>query len=67
MRFSKVIDPEGVAAISRWLSEATPPVRVKKMNWHPEGVQASCLLLASLRDAPFAACLPVVSLGSPTG
>ena len=33
------LDPGGVAAISRWLSAATPPVRNRRMASTPEGSQ----------------------------
>ena len=33
-------DPGGVAAISRWLSAAIPPARIKKIRATPAGVEA---------------------------
>ena len=32
------LDPEGIAAISRGLSGATPPEEIKKTKLHPEGM-----------------------------
>ena len=53
----RCLDPEGIAAISRGLSGAIPPVEVEQTDLHPEGMPAledrsqHGRRLASLQDA----------------
>src|SRR6185369_14871833 len=76
-RVSRRYQAGGLEAISRWLSEATPPEHETRLA-HPGGVQArfalrpavrfSCLPLAHLQGAVlFRSPVPVVSLRSTTG
>ncbi len=52
-----LLHPERMSAISRGLSEATPPEEVEQVALHPEGMLAQCKrpdignLPASLQDA----------------
>jgi len=56
-RVSRRYQAEGLEAISRWLSEATPPEHETRLA-HPGGVQARCALRPAVRFS----CLPLAPL-----
>ena len=45
----EVFIPDGVQAISRWLSTATPPVSIVTLGRHPEGMPAPHFIFAFIR------------------